>query len=261
MGLGDLFESFFGRRAKRGPRKGEDLEVVLEVSLEEAYAGTRRTVEAPRWNACDRCGGSGAEPGSQVLRCPTCGGTGQVTQRSSSIFGQFVRVFECPDCRGSGKRVEKRCSRCGGSGFVRNVRRVEVEIEPGVESGLRYRIPGAGGLGERGAPPGDLYVLVRVKPHPRFEREGDDLIYRAKVSFVRAALGGTLAIEHLDGSRVEVEIPPGTQPGAVLTLKGRGMPRFRSRGRGDLRVVVEVEVPRRLSPRARKLLEELEREL
>ncbi|HHY17759.1 MAG TPA: molecular chaperone DnaJ, partial [Firmicutes bacterium] len=205
---------------------------------------------------CSRCNGSGAEPGSKVVTCTTCRGAGQVRATVNTILGSMTTVKTCPECGGAGKIAEKPCTDCGGSGETVKARVVTVKIPAGADSGLHLRLSGQGDAGQRGGPPGDLYVAVFVKPHAIFERQGDDLILDKTISFPLAALGGTATIPTLEG-KVDLTVPVGTQPGAVLRLRGKGMPRLRGKSKGDLMVRVNVRVPTRLSPKEKELIMEL----
>jgi molecular chaperone DnaJ len=261
----DLFSDFFGnfggfpggQRRRRGPERGQDVRVQAEISLAEAYTGTKQEV-ALRGNApCDECAGSGAAAGTQSERCPDCHGNGQVTTQRGFIMFSTT----CARCRGTGQFISKPCPACAGTRYVEKRRKVLVTFPPGIDSGQTLRVPGQGMPGPNGAPPGDLYVDVVVAESSELQRDGHDLIARRPVSFPEAALGGELALRLPDGSEVSATVPPGTQPGTVVTLRGKGMPRLDGRGRGDLHVVIEVLVPKKLSRRARKLLEELDEEL
>ncbi len=261
--LGDLFATFFGDEgfgggAGRGRARGGDVAAQVEIELVEAARG--KTVEVPFDLAveCGRCGGDGAEPGTSPTACPRCKGIGQLQQVSRSVFGQFVRSQPCPDCRGRGQLVEHPCEACRGAGLVSDEKGVEVEIPPGIHDGQRIRLSGEGHAGALGGRAGDAYVLVRVKPDERFVREGNDVYSQVDLTIVDAALGKTVRVETLDGTD-ELEFPPGTQPGEVRVLRGKGMPVLQGFGRGDQRVLVSVSVPRRLSDEQRRLLEEFER--
>jgi len=259
--FGSLFEEFEellgGRRQpERGPVTGEDLEGELEITLEEAYRGVEKDVRVSRVETCHVCHGTGADPGSKVVTCPTCHGTGQVRSARSTLLGQFVTVTTCPKCGGTGKYAEKPCRECGGSGEVRKTRTVSVKIPPGADSGLRLRLSGQGNAGKRGGPPGDLYVVIFVKSHPIFQRQGDDLILDKIISFPLAALGGSATIPSLEG-QLDLSIPGGTQPGTILRLRGKGMPRLRQKSRGDLLVRINVRVPTRLSGKEKEILKQL----
>ncbi len=254
----DLFTGGARRRASTGPVRGRDLEVSAEVTLEEAFSGVDKDIEVTRVESCSRCNGTGAEPGTSVVTCRTCNGAGQVRTTVNTVLGSMTTVKTCPTCGGTGKTVERPCSECRGSGETARTRTVTVTIPPGADSGLHLRLAGQGDAGRRGGPPGDLYVAVFVKPHAIFERQGDDLILNRTISFPLAALGGTTTIPTLEGD-VELNIPAGTQPGAVLRLRGKGMPKLRYRSRGDLMVRVNVRVPTRLSSEERELIMKLGR--
>jgi molecular chaperone DnaJ len=260
--LSDLFSAFFGDdmlggtvRSRRA--RGADTAAQVEIDLAEAAQGVTKTVPFAVSVLCDRCGGDGAEPGTDVSTCPTCGGAGRVQQVSRSVFGEFVRTQTCPRCGGEGRVVETPCTKCRGDGHVLEERSLDVTIPPGIHDGQRIRLTGEGHAG-RGGPAGDAYVLVRVRPDPRFVREGDDVFSTVDLTFTQAALGATVTVATLDGE-AEVTFEPGTQPGEVRVLAGRGMPVLQGFGRGDHRLLVNVLVPRRLSEEQRRLLEDFER--
>lgn len=260
--LGDLFDVFFGgefgrRRARRRePRRGSDLRYDLEISFEEAAFGVEKDLTISRIELCPECGGTKAEPGTPVETCPECGGAGEVRHARTTPFGQFVNVTVCPTCHGEGRRPATPCSHCRGQGHVQRSRSLTVKIPAGVDDGFRVRVAGEGDAGDPGADPGDLYVFISVRPHPIFERVGDDVVSRMTIRFTQAALGAEVPVETLDGP-VTMKIPPGTQTGTAFRLRGRGAHRIRGGGRGDHLVRVEVEVPRRLTAEQRELLERL----
>ncbi|HHZ04229.1 molecular chaperone DnaJ [Acetomicrobium hydrogeniformans] len=262
--FGDLFGDFFGgfgsRRDARAPQRGMDLEMPLTVTLREAAFGASKVVYIPRWENCRTCGGSGAAPGTSPERCPHCGGKGQVESRSRSPFGEFVTVRTCPHCGGSGKVIKNPCKECGGRGKTRVRHKVEVNIPPGIDTGMRLRIRGEGEEGRNGGPPGDLYLVIEVEEDPVFKRQGDDLHVRVEVPFPIAALGGKISVPTLDGEE-EMEINPGTQSGSIKRLKGLGMPRQRGSGRGDLITHINIAVPRNLTDKQRALIEALAMEM
>jgi molecular chaperone DnaJ len=261
MGFGDIFRTFFGGGFSGGERisRGQDLAYDLEITLEEAARGTEKDVEVPRTEKCDVCGGSGAKPGSQAKVCSRCGGAGQVQNMHRSAFGTFVQVTPCPQCKGKGRIIDTPCSNCRGSGLVRKRRKISVPIPPGVDEGLQLRLRGQGEMAGNDGEAGDLFVVVHVKPDQRFLREGDNLWYVAMVTFPQAALGADITVPTLEGPTT-VRIHPGTQAGEVLTLKGKGMPRFRAYGKGDLQVRIGISVPERLTSQQRALIEQLARE-
>ncbi len=259
--LGDIFDLFFGRRQARTarmPRRGSDLMAVVEIDLEEAYAGARRTVEIPRHESCADCGGTGLESGYNLDLCPDCGGEGRITRTRRSAFGTFTSSTTCRRCGGVGEINTHPCSGCDGRGIVEIKESVEVDIPPGIEDGDRLRLPGKGEAGALGGPPGDLYVEVRVAEHEYFQREGEDLRAMVEVSMVEAALGTEVEIPTLNGTE-RLTIPAGSQPGQVFRLRGKGMPRLNSRGKGDLYLVLDVQVPDDLTAEQRRLLEEFQR--
>ena len=257
--LSDLFSAFFGDDlfgvGARRARRGADVGAEIEIELVEAASGVTRQVPFRVAVTCDACGGSGAEQGTSPVVCDACGGSGRMQQVSRSVFGEFIRTQTCSRCNGSGRVIESPCRRCRGSGRAVEERRLDVEVPAGIHDGQRIRISGEGHAGLPGGEAGDVYVLVRVKPDPRFAREGDDVFSEVDLTMTEAALGARVTVPTLDGE-VEIEFEPGTQPGEVHVLRGRGMPVLRGGGRGDHRLVVDVTLPRRLSPEQRTLLEE-----
>ena len=259
--LTDIFSAFFGDDlfgVRGGARaRGGDVVARVEIDLREAATGVMRQVPFPVAVTCARCGGGGAEPGTSVATCPTCGGAGRVNQVSRSAFGEFVRTAACPRCAGTGRIVETPCQACDGEGRVVEERSLDVEIPPGIHDGQRIRISGEGHAGSLGGRAGDVYVDIRVRPDPRFVRQGDDVFSTVSLTMTQAALGATVAVPTLDGD-VELRFEPGTQPGEIRVLRGRGMPVLQGFGRGDHRVLVNVVVPRHLTREQRDLLERFE---
>jgi molecular chaperone DnaJ len=270
MNVDDIFSMFAdifgggaaagGRRGGRaGAARGYDLETEVEITLEEVLSGTDRDVEFKRLDVCRTCEGSGAKPGSKPVSCPTCGGHGQVQQ--TGFGGMFRMVTTCPNCRGRRTVVSEQCSDCKGQGRVPIERKLSVKIPVGIADGQVIRIQGEGEppppetspTGE--GPRGDLHVVVRVEDHDRFERDGDTLVAVQQIAFAQAALGATLTFQTLDGE-VELVVEPGTQHGDVVTIAGKGLPNLRTRKRGDLKVLLQLVVPRRLTEAQRKLLAE-----
>jgi molecular chaperone DnaJ len=254
--LSDLFSAFFGDdllggRASRS--RGADLVAAVEIELAEAAAGVTRQVPFQVAVTCAHCEGDGAEPGSKVTTCATCGGAGRLQQVSRSVFGEFVRTQACPACGGSGRTIETPCTECQGAGRVLEERRLEVSIPPGIHDGQRIRLSGEGHAGANGARAGDMYVQVHVLHDARFVREGNDIFSTVDLTITQAALGAVLTVPTLDGD-LELEFEPGVQPGEIRVLRGRGMPVLQGFGRGDQRVLVNVVVPRRLTDEQRKLL-------
>jgi len=264
-GLGDIFDFFFGggggMRGGYGRRssRGNDLLAEVEITLEEVARGAEKEIHAPRTEKCTICGGSGAAPGTSPKACMRCGGTGQVQRVMSSGFGRFVQVTPCPVCKGAGSVVETPCRGCRGSGLQRAKRRIAVKIPPGIADDAQLRLRGEGDVSPNGGPSGDLYVQIRVVPHPRFKRDGEDLIYDLSIGVPQAALGADIEVPTLEGSQ-PVSIAGGTQPGAVIRLRGKGLPKLSGFGKGDLMVRVNIGIPDRLSSRQRELYEALAKE-
>lgn len=245
-------EDLFGGGARRAAR-GADVAVALEISLREAASGVKREVEFEAVDYCEPCGGSGAAPGTSRETCATCQGTGQVRTVSRTMFGQFVRSGPCRACGGVGSTVDTPCPSCNGLGRVMSRKKIEVEIPPGIAMGQSIRLSGKGGAGDQGAPFGDLFVQVAVASDEQLTRDGNDLIHHLALTMTDAALGTDASISTLEGEE-EVVVKAGTQPGEVVVLRGRGMPLLRGRGRGDLKIIVDVLVPRHLSDEQRELL-------
>ncbi|MGZ4314517.1 MAG: molecular chaperone DnaJ [Gaiellaceae bacterium] len=262
--LSDLFSAFFGddifgaggRSGGRG--RGADIAARVEIDLAEVAPGANREVPFGAAVPCTRCGGNGAEPDTAIRSCPTCGGGGRVRQVSRSVFGEFVRAGTCPTCSGSGQLIEKQCEQCSGAGRVIEERTLEVEIPPGIHDGQRIRLTGEGHSGTLGARAGDVYVEVHVRHDDRFVREGNDVYTTIDFTFTQAALGATVSVPTLEGE-AELTFEPGTQPGEVRVLRGRGLPVLQGFGRGNQRVLVRVTVPRQLTEEQRRLLEEFDR--
>ena len=258
-GLDDLLRSvfgdssFFGSRPSRPPR-GRDVLVRTEVNLEEAAFGTEATVQYEADSTCPVCSGSGSSPGTQPMTCPDCGGAGQVRMSQRSVFGTMMSVTTCPTCRGEGSIIADPCDECSGTGTVPEKVTVHVEIPAGVSTGTRLRLTGRGESGGRNAPSGDLFVEVMVADDPRFERHDSDLLHRTSIGIAEASLGTRIEVPTIDGEPMPLEIPRGTQPGALFTITGYGMTRLGRRSRGDLMVVVEVAVPDDLDPEEEGLL-------
>jgi molecular chaperone DnaJ len=261
--LGDLFSAFFGDDLfgvggrRRGSARGGDIAAEVQIELLDAARGVQREVPIEVAANCSTCNGSGAEPGTSPVRCPTCEGSGRLQSVSSTVFGQFVRTQTCGRCGGAGTVIEHPCSTCDGVGRVLEVRSLTVEIPPGIHDGQRIRIGGEGHAGALGGRAGDLYVLVRVQPDPRFVREGNDLFATVDLTMTQAALGTNVKVPTLEGE-ADLEFGPGTQPGEIRVLRGQGMPVLQGRGRGDLRLLVNVAVPRRLTDEQRRLMEAFE---
>lgn len=262
-GLGDLFDAFFGMaggggrgRARSGPTRGADAEVVLTLAFRDAVFGVRRELAVDVAVPCQACQATGARPGTTAIRCPDCGGSGELRRVRQSILGQVVTAVTCPRCHGAGESVPSPCPDCGGDGRRVEPRTLTVDVPAGVDDGATLRMTGQGPAGPRGGPPGDLYIHVRVEPDDRFARRGDDLHADLHVAMTQAALGATVTVETLDGTE-QIAMPAGTQSGTVVRLRGRGVPHVRGRGRGDLLVHVVVDTPTDLDAAQRELLRQL----
>jgi molecular chaperone DnaJ len=261
--LSDLFSAFFGDdlfgAAGRGrSRRGADIAAEVEIELEEAARGTTKEIQIELTVTCPECEGDGAEPGSEWRTCPDCRGAGRREHVSRTVFGEFVHAQTCPHCGGRGRLPEKLCGNCGGEGRVVETRALQVEIPRGIHDGQQIRVSGEGHSGLGGGRRGDIYVLVRVKPDERFSREGNDLFSTVELTMTEAAMGKTITVPTIDGE-IEIELAPGTQPGELIALRGRGMPVLQGFGRGDHRILVNILVPRRLTDEQRSLLEEFDR--
>jgi molecular chaperone DnaJ len=261
----DLFDAFFGGMgfggtgsARGGPRAGGDIAMTADITLEQAAAGEELELTFEAIETCERCHGNGAEPGTPIETCERCGGAGMLQAVTRSPFGQIVRSVACDVCGGEGKVAKEPCTQCEGRGREVRRRTLHVDVPAGIADGQRIRLGGRGHAGEAGGPPGDLYVLVRVREHERFLRDGDDLVTVIDVPAPLAALGTDMTLDGLDGAELSLEIPAGTQPGQTLTVRGAGMPMLQRQGRsGDLRAVVNVQIPRKLDRQQRELLEQL----
>jgi molecular chaperone DnaJ len=255
FGSHSIFDDFFGTtrtRRRAGPRPGNDLRQDIEITLEDVVKGKGMTTEVPTLKVCPSCHGSGARAGSSPQTCPTCGGRGQVQQRS----GFFITSRTCPRCGGEGVIISDPCDTCRGQTRVPHTSRLSIDIPPGVEDGRGLRFAGAGEAGIKGGPSGDLYVVIHVKDHPIFQRRGDDLICEVPIAFTQAALGAEIEVPII-GGRAKMNVPPGTQSGKVFSLRGRGVPHFRGRGTGDQFVRVIVQVPTKLTDKEDSLIREL----
>ncbi|RLC80547.1 MAG: molecular chaperone DnaJ, partial [Chloroflexi bacterium] len=260
-GLESIIEEFFGdfgfrRTRRRAPRRGSDLYYELSISFEEAAFGTEKEIEISRYEICPHCHGTGAEPGTTPIRCPQCNGTGEVRNIRNTFLGSFVTVTTCPRCEGTGEVIVSPCTQCHGNRKARVKRKLVVEIPPGVDDGTRIRLSGEGDAGDMGGPSGNLYVVISVRPHPYFRREGNDIYLELPINIVQAALGDEVEIPTLDGPEKFV-IPPGTQPGQSFRLRGKGIPKLHRNGRGDMYVTIKVVIPKELTPKQRELLVEL----
>lgn len=257
--FGDLFgfgSSRGGRRGRRTSRRGADLQYRLELAFEEAVFGADKEIEVTRDELCTACSGSGAEPGTNPVRCATCNGTGEVRQVRQTILGSMVQVSTCPTCGGVGETITTPCRACSGRGLVRKTQTKKVKVPAGVDNGTQIRLAGEGQPGLFGGPNGNLYLVLEVKPHQFFRRKEYDIHLDLNINVAQAALGDEVKVMTVDGEE-KLRIPPGTQPGKVFTLRGKGIPFLRSNGRGDQKVVVNVTIPERMNSEQRQLFEAL----
>lgn len=260
-GFGSIFDFFMGGRGRRAPGRttAVDLRYDLEITLKEAATGIEKEISLKRDEQCPHCGGKGAEPGTALKTCTNCEGRGELRQVQQTMFGQVIRVGTCPKCQGRGQIAETLCSECKGKRTVTEKRSIRVQIPPGIESGSMLRLKDQGASHDGGRP-GDLYVVVHIKPDKTFQRVGDDLFIEVPITITQAALGSEIEVPTIT-SHARLKIPAGTQPETVLRLRGQGMPRAQWRGKGDLLVRINVQVPKKLSKRQRELLEQLSKVL
>lgn len=253
----DIFGGGFGRSGRRKNKKaGRDIQVDVEISFEEMVRGAQKTLNLYKSSVCTRCHGTGGDPGSGKKNCPTCKGSGQVRKTARSFFGSFTQVSVCPECEGTGKIYEKKCSECGGDGKVKREEKIEVQIPSGIQDGQTISIKGRGEAGGKGAPAGDLYINIRVKPHPGLRRQGNDISSFEYISFSQAVLGDKISIETIDGP-VKIKIPSGTQSGTIFKIRDRGVPSLEGGHRGDHLAKVIVRIPKSVSREEKDLIEKL----
>lgn len=256
-GFSDLFDMFFsgaGGRGRRGPQRGADRETRLDITFEESLFGVQKDLELMRIEKCEKCGGSGAEDDSGVKTCPSCQGRGQTRSTQSTPFGKFETVKTCSRCSGEGKIIEKPCKNCKGTGKARKRRTINVRIPAGIDTGARLRVQGEGEEGTQGGPSGDLYITIVVRPHAHFRREGYNLIAHLSIDFVQAALGAEIDVPLPGAVEHHLVVPEGSQPGDVITVKGKGVPHLNSTRSGDLKVILDVSIPKKLTKKQREAL-------
>jgi len=261
--LGEMVEEMFGFggvQRKRDIKRGKDIEVNIEISLEETLRGREKEILIEKYILCSRCQGSGAEPGSKVNECFSCRGTGQVQQIKRTFFGSFTKYVICPECKGEGRKPEKFCNVCKGESRVRGEEAIKIFIPAGVDTNQVIRIEGKGEAGKRGGKPGNLYVRILVRKHPIFERRGDDLYLSLPISFSQAALGAEIEVPTLEGVKILMKVPPGTESGKVLRISGKGIPHFSGYGRGNMYVELIVKTPQKLTKKQKELFEKLKEE-
>jgi molecular chaperone DnaJ len=254
-----IFDMFFGGRS-RGPARGRDLRYDLNLTLEQAASGLETNIEVPRTESCSVCLGSGAKPGTSPITCSNCRGTGQVTRAQNTPFGQMVTSTNCSKCGGRGKIITSPCKDCSGTGRVHKTRKINIKVPPGVEDGQHLKLRSQGDVAGPGGEAGDLYVVLNILPHPKFQRMDSDLLLEMPISITQAALGSELEVPTLNG-RAKIKVPAGTQTGSVFRMRGKGMPRLQGIGSGDLHVKVKVRTPTALTERQKQILEALAAEL
>jgi molecular chaperone DnaJ len=261
FGFGDIFEDLFGfggmrTAARRAPQRGTDLRYNLTLTFEEAAFGCEKEIEVTRLDTCAVCRGTGAEPGTEPIRCPQCNGTGEVRRVRQSVFGSFVNVTTCGRCGGEGEVVSTPCSKCRGQKRVRATKTIAIKAPPGVDNGTQIRLSEEGEAGARGGMPGNLYVVISVRKHPYFKRQNSDIFLELPINVAQAALGDETEVPTLDGTE-KLTIPAGTQTGETFRLRNKGVPYLRGEGRGDQLVTVYVVTPNKLTPQQRELFEQL----
>jgi molecular chaperone DnaJ len=255
-GIGDIFGFGADRDRSGAKRRGADIQAALTIEFSEAVFGAEKEISINKTVQCDRCKGNGAEPGAKIETCKTCGGSGRIIKAQKTFLGSMQVQMTCSDCSGEGKSYAQKCSKCRGAGAVKETVNLKVKIPAGIDDGGVIRLTGQGEAGQRGAPAGDLYLRIRVKKDPRFEREGGNILSKAYISFTQAALGDKIEVDTIDGP-VKLKIPEGTQSGTNFRLRGKGVPRLRGRGRGDHFVEVKIRTPKGLSRKQKGILKEL----
>lgn len=259
--LGDIFETFFGgmggRQKRKTYRHGSDLQMSVEISLEDAFYGVVKDISVRTYVPCSACKGKGGEPSAGMVQCSTCSGRGEIKEERRTFFGSFSQVRVCPACQGFGELPKKICETCKGSGRVIGERKVSLEIVPGIADGQMVQVRGAGEAGERGTPAGELYVKIKIKPHARFVRQGDDLVVKKEVKLSELILGKKIEVPTIEGKNIEVEIAPGADLKQFIRVRGEGMPHFGRFGRGELLVDLELKMPKKLSGKDKEILDKL----
>ncbi|MDD4923572.1 MAG: molecular chaperone DnaJ [Dehalococcoidales bacterium] len=261
-GFGSIFEDFFdafgGGGGHRSARRGADLHQKITITFEEAALGCSADIRINRSEQCSNCNGSGARPGSQTSRCTDCNGSGKVKRVQQSLFGQFTNITSCPKCSGEGSLITDPCPKCKGSGKERKEHNMKLKVPAGIDNGTNLKLNGQGDIGEKGAPPGDLYVAIEVKPHPFFSRDETNVVYNLPINFAQAALGTEVDIPTLYGNET-LKVPAGSQSGRIFTLKGKGIQHLRRNAKGDQLVRLVVVTPEKLTKEQRQLFEGLEK--
>lgn len=258
LGLGDILGDLFGFGGRgRRSRRGQDIQTEMVIDFKEAAFGAEKNIELEKDITCPHCQGQGIEPDSKMIICSSCQGTGQKEEAQRTVFGIFRTVTTCPDCQGQGKRAEKNCSKCHGQGIIKDKKSLKIKIPAGINQGQSLKLTGEGQAGPKGTSAGNLYITFHIKPHPKFTRQGHDILSEHEISFTQVALGAKIEVETLD-KKVKLKIPAGTQPGQVFRLRNKGIPYLHGRGKGDQMVRVVVKVPEKLTKKQRELLERFE---
>jgi len=265
--LGDIFEEMFGfgspqqqSRKKQDLKRGKDIEIDMEIPLEDVLKTSEKKINIEKYASCDRCQGTGAEPGSQVEECFSCRGTGQVQQIKKSVFGSFTKYTVCPECKGEGYKPKKPCNVCKGEGRVKEEEEIKISVPAGVDTNQVIRLEGKGEVGRRGGKPGDLYIRIFVKDHPSFKRKGDDLYLVLPISFSQAVLGGEVEVQTLGGKNIVLKVAAGSESGKILRISSKGLPHFSGYGFGNLYVILEIKTPKKVSKKQKEILEKLRQE-
>lgn len=261
--LGEMMEEIFGAgftRQKKDIRKGRSIEVLVELSLEDILKGKEQEIMLGKMNSCPRCQGIGAEPGTKTKECFSCRGTGQVQQVRKTFLGSFTKYITCPECGGEGLKPEKPCNVCRGEGRTRGRQKIKVFIPAGVDTNQIIKVEGKGNAGRKGGKSGDLYIRVLIRKHPVFERKGDDLYVSQAISFSQAALGEEIEAPTLEGNKILLKVPAGTETGKILRISKKGIPHFSGYGRGNLYVKLDIKTPKKLTKKQKELLEKLKKE-
>ena len=261
--LEEMVEDIFGlgfKKRRKSVKRGSDIEVRVDLALEDVLKGKQEKILIKKWIKCQRCEGTGAEPGSRIIKCSLCGGTGYAKEIKKIPFGQITRTVICPECKGEGYKPERPCNVCHGEGRIKGTEEISIFIPPGVDTNQRIKIEGKGDAGRKGGKPGDLYLRIFVKKHPIFNRKGDDLYTTVKIPLTAAVLGGKIEVPTLEKEKILFKIPTGTKSGEIFKISGKGLPHFSGYGRGDLYFRVEIKIPKRLTKKQRELFEKLREE-
>jgi molecular chaperone DnaJ len=262
--IGDIFEEFFGgqsrRQNKKDSKRGKDIQVDIEISLERTLKDSIEKVTISKQVTCHRCAGNGAEPGTKIKECAVCGGKGQVHQVKKTVFGSYTTLATCPECKGEGTIPEKPCNVCKGEGRTKGTETIEINIPAGIDTNQVIRVDGMGEAGRKGAKAGNLFARIYIKKHPIFERKGDDLFASTEIAFSQAVMGDEIEMTALEGTNLLVQVPQGTESGKILRISGKGIPHYGSSGRGNMYIELKIKTPKKITKEQKKLLDELKKE-